>query len=634
MTHLALSLFAEGVTRRTFEWAAIRSNTDWIPPILALIVILLFVRYMYRRDAAELRPWWKWLLTALRTAVFFGLLVLYLQPHWRSEREEVRNSRALLLFDTSESMGLADAATPGGAAAPSRAQDVADTLKKSDFLDRLRKTHDVTAYQFDDALKAGAAVNLKKIQPAESTKDSPPLHQRGGEGGNKSPGDAANPAPPPNWSKLLAPRGAETRLGQALAQLIQQEQGTPVSGIIVFTDGGQNAGVSPDSAIELAREAKIPIYTVGLGSDKQPTNVAVVDLTVPPRAYPGDKYTVTGLLQAQGLAGKTVVVQLLSRAAAEGAGADKNAEGELLESREVTLGGDGEVLPVKFELTPKDLGRRTLRLRVQAPAGDRNAADNAREADIEIIDRKNRVLLFADGPMRDYQFLRNQLFRDRYTSVDVLLQSAQEGISQDADAILDDFPATKEEMVKYDCIVAFDPNWKALSQQQIDVLEYWVAEQGGGLIVVAGAVNLGQGIGSWVQDPAMAKVRNLYPVEFYGGMAAVDSGLYAGKDAWPLDFTREGQEAEFLWLADNATANRQAWSDFPGVYSYARCGVRNRSPPSTPGFPIPGPCKAKSSRSILPGSFTARAGCFTWAAARCGGSAPSTRPTSRSSTPS
>ena len=31
------------------------------------------------------------------------------------------------------------------------------------------------------------------------------------------------------------------------------------------------------------------------------------------RAYPGDRYTVTGYLQAQGLAGRLVTVQLLSR---------------------------------------------------------------------------------------------------------------------------------------------------------------------------------------------------------------------------------------------------------------------------------------------------------------------------------
>ncbi len=48
-----------------------------------------------------------WILTALRTAAFLGLLIMFLQPHWRLEREMVRNSKAVLLVDTSLSMGLA-----------------------------------------------------------------------------------------------------------------------------------------------------------------------------------------------------------------------------------------------------------------------------------------------------------------------------------------------------------------------------------------------------------------------------------------------------------------------------------------------------------------------------------------------
>ena len=110
-----------------------------------------------------------------------------------------------------------------------------------------------------------------------------------------------------------------------MRQLIQTERGEPVSGIVVLSDGAQNAGVAPDAAVELAQEAKIPVFTVGLGSDRQPTNVAVCDLVVPARAYPGDHYTVTGYVQAQGMAGKVVTVQLLGRPAGNGARAPNAA---------------------------------------------------------------------------------------------------------------------------------------------------------------------------------------------------------------------------------------------------------------------------------------------------------------------
>ncbi len=147
----------------------------------------------------------------------------------------------------------------------------------------------------------------------------------------------ANPETPPDWEKILAPSGTETRLGQAMRDLIQKERGSTLAGIVLFSDGGQNAGISPEAAVELAREAKTPIFTVGLGSDKQPKNVRVSDLTVPARAYPGDRYTVTGFLQARHMAGEVVTVQVLSRTA--GTPAADEGTGKVLDTQQVTLGG-------------------------------------------------------------------------------------------------------------------------------------------------------------------------------------------------------------------------------------------------------------------------------------------------------
>jgi hypothetical protein len=577
-----IPLLAEGDLHTTFEWGRIQSNADWILPVVACVGILLFVRWIYRRDAVELPRLIGWFLTALRTAAFFGLLVLFLQPHWRTEREMVRNSRVLLLVDTSQSMGLADgvASTPA-----TRADQVATALTKTDILDRLRGVHDVAVVPFGEELFTDRMVSLgKNILPSplgrgaegeggggeESSANSPhpnPLPKREGTDKKTFPKGEGTDDERPDWGKILAPTGNETRIGQALRQLIQTERGEPVSGIVVVSDGGQNAGISPESAVELAREAKIPIFAVGIGSDKQPANVAVSDWNVPTQAYPGDRYTVTGYVQAQGMAGDVVTVQLLGRPADESNDAARQGTGEVLETRQVTLGGDGELLPVKFERTPDAPGRRTLCFRIQPPPNDRNPTDNLREADIEIVGRKNHVLLLAGGPTREYHFLRNQLFRDHSTKVDVLLQSGGQGMSQEADKIVDEFPSTRKTLFDYDCIVGFDPNWQALGAKRAELLEQWVGQQGGGLIVIGGPVYAGKGVGGWTQDTAMTPIKNLYPVEFPSRLTVLENNMVAGKDPWPLDFTREGLEADFLWLGDTAAVSRRAWSNFPGVYS-------------------------------------------------------------------
>ena len=84
----------------------------------------------------------------------------------------------------------------------------------------------------------------------------------------------------------------------------------PLAGVIVISDGAQNAGVEPDAAVAAAREAKVPIYTIGVGSTLARRNVALRDLVVPTRAFPGDTLAVTGYVQANGYAGRLVEVEL------------------------------------------------------------------------------------------------------------------------------------------------------------------------------------------------------------------------------------------------------------------------------------------------------------------------------------
>jgi hypothetical protein len=564
-----------------FEFGRLQSGADLVLPIAVLLLLLLAVRSMYRRDAAELPRWLSWLLTLLRAAAFAGLLLFYLQPQWRSERQVVHPSRVVLLIDTSMSMNRDDAeppagsrraaaATSAGAAAPAagrvtRLAQVAAGLDDTDFLAALRKTHDVALFSFNNALDRDRAVELKKI-PAGATDPNSPLPLGEGQGVRAEATTADTPPPP--WRKLLVPAGTETRLGEALEQLIGQERNSPISGVVLVSDGGQNAGASPEAAVESAREARIPVFTVGVGSERKPRSVRIYDFKVPLRAYPGDRYTVTGFVQGQGLAGQTVAVELLAREGPEAKDPRERGKGRRVAGQSIVLGGDGEVLPLKFELTPEKTGRQTLCLRVRPPAGDLDPRDKYQEAEVEIVDHKNHVLLLAGGPARDYQFLRPLLFRDRSTTLDVLLQSAESGISQEAQRILDAFPARPEEMAAYDCVVAIDPHWQSLRPGQVELLENWVGDQGGGLIVTAGPVYLGRSTEGWLRDPEMAKIRGLYPVEFHRYVSASGGTAYAAKEPWPLEFTRAGLEAEYLWLGDSAVASQQAWTAFPGVFGF------------------------------------------------------------------
>ncbi len=657
---LSIVLLAQAPSRTYFELSRLQSMTEWWQWLLLLgvcLAVAAIIVVMYLYDSVELPRGVTATLVLLRVLAFVGLIVFFLNLEKRTERKLVKNSRALLLVDTSQSMGLQDTDSTSVPAAVSRIEQVVGELSQGPLIAKLREKHDVVAYRFDQAAKPVEVASFPKLAaafpPDETVTSSSPrfgrslrdariltllagaifalslmigvvylLMQGAGLGravsswalmaniafllaalvtlaiadlrnpevgwlatfGISDPaksrvaenktsedesGDERQPAEEDpelrvDWKTALLPRGVETRLGEAVRFLVNKERGGPVAGIVVFTDGANNAGVEPTAAITAAREAAIPVYTVGLGSTERPANVRVVDLEAPQRVYPGDAFTLTGYLQAYELEDRTVKVELVSAAAGS-----EEAPTTFEEERRVTLGPTGEVIPLKFEVTPSEQGRRVYKLRVLPPQQDYDKRDNEKTATVEVVDRKNRVLLFAGGPTREFQFLRNQLYRDRDTTVDVLLQSGVPGISQEANELLFDFPATADELFEYDCIVAFDPDWFELDELQVDLLDRWVAEKAGGLIVVAGPVYTPQWAGRPRGDQRVDTIKGLYPVVFYGqGSATLRMGRFGGDLAWPLNFTRDGMDAEFLWLDDTSLDSEQKWSSFAGVYGY------------------------------------------------------------------
>jgi hypothetical protein len=530
-----------------------------------IIALVALVWYLYRRDTIELPRGRRIGILLLRSLALAGLVVFFLGIERRTTREIVHNSQVAVLVDVSQSMGLPESENTAGTGA-TRLKAVVDALSKSPLISDLRQTHDVNIARFERDVEP--VVSLPKEERGARSEGRGAGSEEQGSAEEKSRTDSV--AGSKSWISALEPRGTETRLGQALADELRLYHDAPLAGIVVVSDGAQNAGIEPSAPIEVARQANVPIYVIGVGSTASQRNIGVRDLVVPTRAFPHDTLNVTGYLQASGYAGKSVEVELTRRRSQ-----DKGGAGTAVATERVMIGRDGEMLPVSFDIEPSDPGSFVFKLHVKAPPDDGNPRDNDREAEVQVVDRKTRVLLFASGPMRDYQFLRNQLHRDATMIVDVFLQTAQPGISQDASAILDHFPSTPEELYQYDCIVAFDPDWTKLDASQVALVEKWVSEEAGGLLAVAGPIQTPR----WIRSTEHAKLRDLYPVEFQRHVTWLDDAQYSGQNPSPLEFNRAGREAKFLWLGKTAEESAAAWDSFPGVYGYY--GVKGEKPGAT-----------------------------------------------------
>lgn len=530
--------------RHTVASRLVEGFSDWWEMPVAVAVAGLgaaFAVWMVRRDAAELPAAVRWLLAALRLATLGAVAVAVLDFERTAEHEIVSPSRVAVLVDTSASMTLA--ATAAGPAAASRADRGQELLAAGGLLAALAARHEVSLWRFD-----ADAERLVTLPLAEAA---------------LVPAAAAESAP--SWAAHLTPRGSETRLGEALARVVDQEPKGVLAAVIALTDGGNNAGVDPVAAAAGLADAGVAVHPLGLGSERLPANVRVADLVAPARVFPGDRFAVTAYLQAQGLAGQTARVELAAGPAADVAGGDAQRD---VDATDVVLGADGELVAVRFDVPGlAAAGRRSLVVRVAAPPADRTPADDAQEAEIEVVDRVTQVLLMASGPSREYQFLRNVLQRDKSFAVDVLLGTAVPGVSQDARRILEAFPASDEALAAYDAIVAFDYDWRLLDPPAVARLDRWVARESGGLLLFAG----GLFTDAWPAAPHTAAIRGLYPVELRRG-PRLGAGTPASAEPMPLLFTPDGRDAEFLWLAASRVASQTVWAEFPGVYACHETG--------------------------------------------------------------
>ncbi|QDT38127.1 hypothetical protein [Stratiformator vulcanicus] len=576
---------------RLIEWSLPETPLGWTLLVGGAALMIAFTVWMYLRDTVEHPPWVTFILTTLRLAVIVGLLLVLLNPQERVQRVVTRPSRMAILVDTSLSMAdpqNAPPTTPDESWDPqSRAQAAQAALRDSGVLDELRKLHNISLFTFDGQLVEQAVFPQDSVLTGDS-EDSD-------EGDDESEPEAqpsADESSSPNqldpktfkWNEVLQPVGRETRLGEALAELIRTQGGNTLAGVAVFSDGGLNAGVGEDAAIAAASRSEKPIRvaTVGLGDVTEPANLMLTQVRAPSdvRYTVGrekqDPFDITAYLQATGMEGKQAVVKLLRHPA----DTEESTAAEI-DSVPLRLPEDGSAVEVRFTEEPDTAGRFRYVVRVEPPAGIRDYRDDDNEKDLAInfVSRNTSVLIIAGGPMRDYRFSRNMLHRTPTFDVDVWLQTVSPSevsmVSQDSSDLLTEFPRqfplrpisdrlpeTTDSPKTYDVVIAFDPDWTELAPEDLEHLSDWVRRQRGGLILVAGDINTPTVADD---DPALEPVRDLYPVVL-SRRILLDPASLAAEQPWPIGLTDAGRQSGYLQIAESADETSQFWNAFPGFY--------------------------------------------------------------------
>jgi hypothetical protein len=328
-----------------------------------------------------------------------------------------------------------------------------------------------------------------------------------------------------------------TNVPDSATAAVNREAANMVQGIVLISDGRSNLGA--DSAYaelkERAGREKIPLFTVAVGEVREHIAINITDLQVPDRAPPDEPFKV--IVEADGIGLERQEVDVKLGLYLPTRDPKKDAPDHELTAKLTFLPGEPPHGTAEFVIDPdklpeslteeakRDEAKRAGKRRqlkqgawaavARVPRDRREVFQDPEHVSaprvVQVIDSPLRILLWASGPTREYQTLRTLFSREvdqKRAEMSVYLQNeggSQGNIVQDVppERLLTRFPTRLDtagrasdkpedkyyNLNEYDLVIAFDPDWSELSAGQIEDLESWVTNLGGGFLYVAGPIH-------------------------------------------------------------------------------------------------------------------------------------------------
>jgi len=562
----------------------------WLAILIpVLLIAFAYVIWMYVRDGRSVGWAWASVLGALRIAVYIILALVFLLPAEQTWDRTENRSKVILLFDVSGSMASKDDL-------PSEAMPVEKLLSRQDkviqfltddqikFIQRLQEKNPVTLYRFGPQIDEKFRVldpnsPLTRKKWTEWLKLNPKQEIAENE-------DEEEKATQRQKQELEAFLVSRTNLADSLLAVMNRESNNMLQGIVVVSDG-RSTEFSEETYREVQlranrERAKIPVFTVVVGEHREPIEIQITDLQAPAQARPEDTFPVRVEIDGKGLADQNVEVTLeVTKPNGEKMTLNPSLKpGESVRFRP----GEPPHAQTEFQIEKPEL-EGEWKFVARIPKDKREAfvpKEHVSEpAVVNVVKKPLRVLLFASGTSREYRFLRTLLVRevDRgRAQLSIYLQLPPEEIVkivQDVppERLLQRFPSTfrsvedsksedrYDNLAQYDLVIAFDPDWTQLSQEQIGLLENWVSTHRGGLIVVGGpvyTVELARGL----NQEKLKSILDLYPVYLDDSRVVGASGERSTDRPWRLHFPGANSEMEFLKLDEDSKEPLAGWDDF------------------------------------------------------------------------
>lgn len=344
--------------------------------------------------------------------------------------------------------------------------------------------------------------------------------------------------------------GPQTRIGDALLQLLQTAASVPLAGIVLVSDGAENGGTLSEERLAEIASYGVPVHVVGIGPEKNPDDLEIEQLRVPQKASSGATVTAEVAIRHDGEAATRLRVYDHDR---------------LLAAQDVKLPRTADLTSVSVEFPAGDPGTHDLRFELDALKDERNVINNVRRHVLNVPAERRRILYVEGEPRWEYKFVRRAIESERALRLTSVVRTTpnkffRQGVTSGAE-LAEGLPKDPAELFVYDALIVGSYDASTLSAQQHQLLRDFVDKRGGGVLLLA--ARSGLSAGGWEDTPLAQALPTHLPERqaqsFVQRTARVEPTLY-------------GAESAVVRLAAEPKQNLEQWKTLPPVADYQTLG--------------------------------------------------------------
>jgi hypothetical protein len=505
---------------------------------LAALAVVFYVRWQlgkYRR--------WRLALAVIRALTLSLILLALAEPVLVLQVTSRFRAALWLLFDGTDSMNIADNLSAADRARLTQALGLKEGASKADaskgeasvaervlsriesvkalverkernLLARLEKEFRLRGFLFDRA----SDVRLLEM-----------------------PEGFASPSDRKQFTEQLTADGQVTAIGGAMEDLVRRHATGSLAGLVIFSDFNQNAGAP---ALEAARQLGVKVYTVGVGP-ADAANVAV-SLQAPLVTKKDERATLVVTLTSQGLSNQQITVRVAARPIGVGEGP---ASPVPIGQRSVRL--VDAVQTVAFPFVPDGVGQFEMSAEVDAVPGESARDSHRATREMMVRDDFIRLMYVEYEPTWEWRFIKEVFHRDKLVGMRgfrTFLRSSDPKVRETNELFLPSISPERSAFFANDVILLGDMPATALGSRFCGLVQEFVGNFGGGLVVMAGP-RFGPG---QLADTPLAK---MLPV-------IVDaSARIRDREPFPLVLRPEAALVDFMQLGSDAAEGRTGWSN-------------------------------------------------------------------------